>query len=762
VASNAVTSEACVPDRPFKTFALPHLVGYNRAALLPRFSVNISAGTKLGRYQIRAKLGEGGMGEVYLARDTRLDRQVALKVLPADVGADRSRMNRFVQEAKATSALNHPNIITIYEIEEGVAGHFIATEFVDGETLRERLRKAPLKVSEALDIGSQIATALAAAHHAGIIHRDIKPENVMIRTDGLVKVLDFGLAKLTPRGLSDPDAATQIQSETQPGMIMGTVAYMSPEQARGQKVDRRTDVWSLGVVLYEMLSGQQPFHGETPSDTLANILHREPEPLPIQMLPAELVELLSRMLAKNLEARYETISDAATDIRQLQRRIELAGEPITTVRSSPTAQTEVIVSSSSSRTSPRTVVDSAASRADEGFWVAILPFKFTGSSAELPALADGLLEEIITGLSRFSYLRVIARSSASRSAGESADVRSIGNELGARYVMEGSLRQAGARLRLAVQLVDTTSGVHLWAENYEHSFDPESIFELQDDLVPRIVSTVADLHGVLPRSMSDAVRSRPPEQLSPYEAVLRSFAYAAQVTREALTDAISALESAVQKAPAYADAWALLASMLSHDHAQGFKLKPDALVRAEAAARKAIELAPSNHLAWVGLAYVHFFQKESESFRNAAERAVALNPMDGNSLASLGELLIFIGDGERGLALSDRAKQLNPNHPGWYWYANFYQAYRDRDYRAALNFVLKANLPGHWAQHMMIAAACGQLGESESAAKAVADLLKLHPLAAGGVREGMAKWWSPADVEHLIDGLRKAGMKIGD
>src|SRR5262245_36435890 len=243
--------------------------------------MNIPSGTRLGRYEINRKIGEGGMGEVYLAQDTKLDRKVALKILPADVAADRSRMNRFVQEAKAASALNHPNIITIYEIDETEADHFIATEFIDGETVRESLRKAPMTASTALDIAAQIAAALAAAHQAGIIHRDIKPENVMVRADGLVKVLDFGLAKLSVAATSDPESATRIQSDTQPGMIMGTVAYMSPEQARGKTVDARTDVWSLGVVLYEMLSRRPPFRGETASDTLANILHREPEALNI-------------------------------------------------------------------------------------------------------------------------------------------------------------------------------------------------------------------------------------------------------------------------------------------------------------------------------------------------------------------------------------------------------------------------------------------------------------------------------------------------
>ena len=249
-----------------------------------------------------------------------------MKILPAEFAAHPDRMRRFVQEAKAASVLNHPNILTIYEIDETDSGWFIATEFIQGETLRERLRKVPITLSEALDVAIQIAGALAAAHQPGIIHRDIKPENVMVRGDGLVKVLDFGLAKLTAGGVSDPEGETRIHSDTQPGMIMGTVSYMSPQQARGQAVDRRADVWSLGVVLYEMLSGRQPFRGETPTDTLANILQREPEPLDIGALPADLARIVSKMLAKNLEARYSTITEVAGDLKSLQKRIDFEAE----------------------------------------------------------------------------------------------------------------------------------------------------------------------------------------------------------------------------------------------------------------------------------------------------------------------------------------------------------------------------------------------------------------------------------------------------
>jgi Tfp pilus assembly protein PilF len=339
-------------------------------------------------------------------------------------------------------------------------------------------------------------------------------------------------------------------------------------------------------------------------------------------------------------------------------------------------------------------------------------------------------------------------------------VRTIGKELGARYVMEGSLRQAGTKVRLAVQLVDAVSGAHLWAENYERTFSPESAFELQDDLVPRIVSTVADMHGVLPRSMSEAVRSRAPEQLSPYEAVLRSFGYWERVTPEELAAARIGLEAAVRKAPAYADAWAMLALLCVQEYGQGFNLQPDSLASGFAAAQRAVEAAPSNHLAYCSLAQALFFQKEFQSCRNAAERAVALNPMDGNSIAFLGEMLTYAGDPDRGLTLSGRAKQLNPNHPGWYWYADFYNAYRQGDYRGALGFALKFNLPSHWGAHAHMAAVCGQLGQKDAAAKALRELLKLRPDFAATVRKDMEKWWEPEFAERMIEGWRKAGLEI--
>lgn len=288
----------------------------------------LQKGTRLGRYEIRAQLGSGGMGEVYLAWDTLLDRKVALKILPEEAASNPLSMQRFVQEAKAASALNHPNILTIYEIGTEPGTHFIATEFIDGETLRRKMAQEGLTIERAIDTSLQVASALATAHAAGIIHRDVKPENIMLRRDGIVKVLDFGLAKLSEHWRSDnvdPDAATKAMVQTQPGVIVGTTAYMSPEQTRALDIDTRTDIWSLGVMLYEMLAGRTPFKGATPSDTSAAILRSDPIPLSesVPEIPFELERIVSKALQKDREERYQVIKDLELDLKSLKRALDL-------------------------------------------------------------------------------------------------------------------------------------------------------------------------------------------------------------------------------------------------------------------------------------------------------------------------------------------------------------------------------------------------------------------------------------------------------
>ncbi len=708
-------------------------------------------GTTLVHYRITASLGKGGMGEVWRAEDTRLGREVALKVLPEEHGEHPDRIERFEREARAVAALNHPSIVTIHSVEEAEGVRFLTMELIEGRTLDHFISDRGMDLNRFLDMATPIAEALASAHDRGVIHRDLKPSNVMVTDDRRVKVLDFGLAKLSaPRDEADTDELPT-EALTGIGTVVGTMPYMSPEQVEGQAVDHRTDIFSLGVLMYEMATGNRPFAGKSSPGLMSAILRDQPEPVLERRrdLPNHLGRVIGRCLEKDPRDRYQTARDVFNELRTVRRESgSIPADPLPLPVAGPSGGPS------------STPAESGLARQDEGFWVAVVPFTFTGTDTDLAALAEGLTEDIVTGLSRFSYLRVISRSSTRRYASEGVDVRAVGEELGARYVMEGNLRKAGKKLRLAVQLVDTDSGAHLWAEAYDRDLDPEDLFALQDDLVPRVVSTVADIHGVLPRSMSQAVQGRDPEELSPYEAVLRSFVYFERVTAEELAAARSALELAVKRAPAYTEAWAMLALLCAQEYGQGFGLLPDSLATGAAAARRAVANGPSNHLAHFSLAQVLFFQKEFEAFRNAAARAAELNPMDGNSIAFLGELLTYSGDSERGLDLAGRAKRLNPNHPGWYWYANFFQAYRERDYPAALAIAQKVNLPDHWGQHAAIAIARGQLGDREAADKALKRLLDLRPDFADIARQEFEKWWDSEFVEHLIDGLQKAGLDM--
>ena len=545
---------------------------------------SLEPGVGLGHYRILDKLGEGGMGEVYRASDTKLGREVALKVLPAELARDVDRLARFQREARAVAALNHPHIVTIYSVEEstpstlreplgrpeqgrgatgsGQAVHFFTMELVDGQALDRMIPDDGLPIDDILRIAAAVADALVAAHDKGIVHRDLKPANVMIAADGRVKVLDFGLAKVTADDVrSDASIATALQ--TREGIVMGTVPYMSPEQVAGRSLDHRTDIFSLGVLLYEMASGRRPFEAAS-SIELASAILRDTPPLVSDLradLPLDLARVIRRCLEKDPRDRIQTARDIAHECRELSRQVS-----------------QTIAAPGRAR--PSSASGSGPARLDEGFWVAVLPFKYTGGNADLTALAEGLSEEIVTGLSRFSYLRVVSRSSTLRYVNQAADVRTIGKEIGARYLMEGSLRQAGSQLRVAVQLVDGVTGAHLWAETYDRRFEPDQIFAMQDELIPRIVSTCADTFGVLARSISDAVRGKEPAQLSPYEALMRGFGYHHRLAPGEHAEARDALERAVEQAPGNADCWAMLSWIYSHEYGHDFNPRPGSLDRA--------------------------------------------------------------------------------------------------------------------------------------------------------------------------------------
>jgi TolB-like protein/Tfp pilus assembly protein PilF len=683
------------------------------------------------------------MGEVYRASDTKLGRDVALKVLPAEMAQDPDRLARFRREAKTLAQLDHPNIVTIYSVEECDGVHFLTMQLVEGQALDRLICAGGMAVEQIVGIAGALSDALAAAHEKGIVHRDLKPANVMVSKEGRVKVLDFGLAK-DIRAAELSDATMTSDSRTQIGVVMGTPAYMSPEQTSGRPLDHRTDIFSLGVLLHEMSTGRRPFEGTSSAELVSSILRDTPASVTDVRpeLPGDLARIVRRCLEKDPRHRLQTARDVSNEFRDLAR----------------TTSGQKSISTGAPRMAPPP--DSGTTRADEGFWVAVLPFKYAGSNADLTSLADGLSDDILTGLSKFSYLRVIARSSTARYAHQAVDVRGVARDLGARYVMEGSIRQAGAKVRIAAQLVDATSGASLWAETYDRPFQAEAILELLDEIVPRIVSTVADTQGVLAHSMTDALRHRDPETLTPYEAVLRSFGHHQRINVTEHLAARTALEHAVTQPPDRADCWAVLAWLYREEFTHGFNLLPDPLGRALAASRRALDAGPSNHLAHAALASTLFFQHDVPGFRGAAERAIALNPLEGYTLAYLGMLIAYSGDWERGCALADRAMQLNPNHPGWYWFPRALDAYRQRDYRGALETALKVNMPGFWRTQLILAAANGQLGERAAADNAVQELLRIRPNFAVAAPGELRKWHDEELQGHLIEGLRKAGLEI--
>src|SRR4051812_1801801 len=374
--------------------------------------------TTLSHYRIVSKLGAGGMGEVYLAQDTKLDRKVALKILPADVASDGNRMERFVREAKSAAALNHPNIAHVYEIGESDGTHYIAMEFIDGVTLREKIHRDGTSLPKLLKYLTQVAEGLTKAHTAGIVHRDLKPDNIMITRDDYAKVLDFGLAKLvepqksfgSSQSSSSEIVTALMDQQSIAGMVMGTIGYMSPEQASGRvhEIDHRSDIFSFGCILFEAATRQKAFEGKDALDSLHKIVHAPtPQLKDVNPLaPDDLQRVVRRCLAKEADKRYQSMKEVAIEIDDLQQELKShAGSKYTTPLTSSARATA-----------------SGATTSDEGFWVAVLPFKYRGSNVDLEALAEGLSEDIVTGLSRFSYLRVIARGSTLRFTGEGKDL----------------------------------------------------------------------------------------------------------------------------------------------------------------------------------------------------------------------------------------------------------------------------------------------------------------------------------------------------
>ena len=598
--------------------------------------------SKVGHYRIVSKIGVGGMGEIYLAEDTKLDRKVALKILPREFAEDAERMSRFVREAKSASALNHPNIITIHEINEYENTHFIATEFIDGEMLRDRLKNNELTIEEALDIAAQTVSALSVAHEAGITHRDIKPENIMIRRDGVVKVLDFGIAKPCKKDNSevDPEGETKVLFNTAAGLILGTAAYMSPEQARGKETDRRTDIWSFGCVLYEMVTRQQPFQGETLTDVLANIIYQEPISIlkHRQDAPAELERIITKTLSKNKNERYQSAKELFDDVKQLQTRLLINAELIRTQEGQVITQIQ-----------PIPVLNS----------IAVLPFYNISSEKDNEYFSEGLTEEIIMNLSKLQMLRVVPRGSTMRFVNEGKTHKQAAEELGVQYLLEGSVRSHGNNLRITAQLVDTVNDAYLWSESYRGTMD--DIFEIQEQVATEIVLA---LEVRLSPDEKQILKKRYTENTEAYQLYLQGRFFWNKRSEEGIKTAIRYFEMAIEKDQHYALAWAGIADSYSLLGEFGNIPRKELYPKAEAAVNKALEI--DDRLAEAHTSLASLLMLKKWDWANAEKEfkiALELNPNYATTHHWYSLWFTSMGRLEQALQMILRAVELDPVSP---------------------------------------------------------------------------------------------------
>jgi serine/threonine-protein kinase len=551
--------------------------------------------TRLGPYEITGPLGSGGMGEVYRARDTRLGRDVAIKALPPTFAAEPARLSRFLREAQTLASLNHPNIAAIYGLEEAAGTPHLVLELVEGETLAARLRRGALPPSEALALGIQIAGAIEAAHERGIVHRDLKPGNVMINKAGMAKVLDFGLSKSDPGpaggALSDSPTLAEHPDATAAGVILGTAAYMSPEQARGRPVDRRSDVWSFGCVLFECYTGRPAFSGETASDLIARILEREPDWAALPSgAPPRVREILRRCLRKNADERPRDIRDV---------RLELSD-----------------IASGGGR--------GAASREKS---IAVLPFE-NQSGADDEFFADGVTDEILNVLAQVEGLRVAARASCFAFKGRREDLRAIGEKLDVTTVLEGTVRRAGSRLRITAQLANAADGYQLWSERYDREMT--DVFAVQDEIASAIATR---LRGTL-HAEADRSRARGgTKNLEAYELVLRGRALQTKRGRF-MTQAVVCFEKAIEIDPKYAEPLASLSDSYRLMGIFGMAPSAEVMSKSKVLAERALAIDPGLVEAWSTLAAVEE-QYEGNFARSDSlyERALELEPRNATARA---------------------------------------------------------------------------------------------------------------------------------
>src|SRR5438552_58759 len=620
----------------------------------------------IGHYKISERIGTGGMGEVYLTTDVTAGRKAALKLLPLRFTGDAERLKQFQQEAHALVALNHPNILTVYEIGEDHSTHYIASELIEGETLRQRLARGRIELSEVVDVAIQVASALAAAHEAGIVHRDINPGNIMLRPDGYVKVLDFGIAKLAeqeaPAAMPKDEALLLV--ETNLGSILGTVPYMSPEQARGAQVDKGTDIWSLGVVLYEMVTGHTPFIGDTPREVMTSVLEKEPPPLTSysKQSRAELQQIISKALRKGRTGRYPSASEMLQALKNLRHNLELKDELERSTTAplwlrwtrSPAALVLVLLVAALALAVPFYRHRNLTTSSPPEKSIAVLPFADLSEAKDQEYFCDGISEEILDGLARVDGLRVVGRTSSFSFKGKNANVSEVGKQLNVASVLEGTLRREGNRVRITAELVNTRNGFHLWSETYEREL--KGVFAVQDEITRSIVEA-------LKVKLAVSLPVHEQRNTEAYELYLQGLFFSNKGSEEDLRRALTFFQHAVEKDPTFARAWAGI-SKVWYFLADVYVKPLDAYPTSKEAALKAIALDEKD-------AEAHCYLSEAKRVLDwdlagadaELQHALQLDPNSAPAHFFSALLPLFRGELKEGLQLVLEAEKLDPVSP---------------------------------------------------------------------------------------------------
>ncbi len=586
--------------------------------------MELAPGAQLGPYVIQEYIASGGMGEVYRARDPRLARDVALKLLSAVGDAPAELVLRFQREARAAAALSHPNILTVFDMGTHSGKPFLVTELLEGRTLRERLKDGPLGPPLVVRLALQVARGVAAAHTLRIVHRDLKPENLFLVREDTLKILDFGLAKLRPSAPAEPETTTQDASA--PGRLIGTPAYMAPEQVRAEPTDARADLFAIGAVVYEMLSGRSPFRRASGAETIAAVLRETPPPFDsVRVVPASLGRLVFHCLEKDAGERFQTATDLIFALETAQAELE----------------------------SPVTAAAGAAPGPGEPPSIAVLPFADMSPARDQDHLCEGIAEELINALTHIDGLRVAARSSSFQFRGSAVDIRAVGVRLGVSAVLEGSVRLARGRLRVTVQLIDVNDGYHRWSQRFDRS--AEDVFAIQDEIAERVATA---LRGVLSASEKQALR-RPETAMEAYDYFLRGLQLLHRFERKNMEMARGMFERAIELDPGYAPAHAGLADAHSWFYEWWGGSQADARA-ADEASRRALALAPGLAEAHASRGFVLSIQRRYSEAASEFEEAIRLNPRSFDAHYYFARTCFAWGRIEQSVELFRRASEVRP------------------------------------------------------------------------------------------------------